>query len=150
MTPSLTTSSNLPLHWTGGSWFSLLSMARPQASFSLGADGCMNAKLRLFTLGVGCFAAGFLTCCLSLPQPRSASRLPGGGPAVTTAPVVIGTGATVATGIVAPTNIVIRGPDRWQWADGTVHDSPPPNSGQRDLGLIETRPQAAPGLENPK
>ncbi len=117
---------------------------------TLGADGYMNAKLRLFTLGVVCFAAGFLTCYLFLPRPRSASGLPRGGPAITTAPVDIGTGATVVTGIVAPTNIVIRGPDRWRWADGTVHDSRPPNSGQRDLGLIETRPQPAPSLENPK
>jgi hypothetical protein len=110
----------------------------------------MNAKLRLSTLGVVCFAAGFLTCYRFLPRPRSASGLPGGGTAVTTAPVGSGSGATVVTGIVTPTNIVIRGPDRWQWADGTVRDSPPPNSDQRDLGLIETRPQPAPGLENLK
>src|SRR5258706_14135054 len=110
----------------------------------------MKPKLRAVMIGTGCFAAGFLTCYLFLAQPRPAPEPSAVGSATATAPFGVGTGAVVATGVVTATNIVIRGPDRWQWADGTVHDTPPPDSGQRDLGLIETRPLPVPGLENPK
>ncbi len=97
----------------------------------------MNAKLRLLTLAFVCFTCGFLTCYLCFPRTRLGTGLARGGTAMAKAPVGIGPGVTVAAGIDNPTNFIIRGPDRWQWADGILLDSPPPNWGQRDLGLIE-------------
>jgi hypothetical protein len=100
----------------------------------------MKPSLRVITFGIGCFTAGFLTCYLLLSQPPSAPAP--ARPATTTAPVGTGTGLAI-TGIVTPTNLVIRGPDRWQWADGSVHETPP-ELGQQNLDLIETRPQTVP------
>jgi hypothetical protein len=126
-----------------GGWLRSLTLA-------LGGNDIMKSKLRVVMSGVGCFTAGFLTCYLFLAQPRPAPGRAAVGPATTTAPVGVSTGLPVLTGSVTPTNFVIRGPDRWQWADGTVHDGPPPASGQRDLSLIETRPQPVLDLEGPK
>src|SRR4051812_14154827 len=91
---------------------------------ALGGNDAMKPKLRAVMFGSGCLAAGFLTCYLFLARPRPAPGPSAVGPAAAMTPSGVGTGAVVATGVVTATNIFIHGPDRWQWADGTVHDTP--------------------------
>src|SRR3954468_5990173 len=125
--------SKLPARNAVSTWVRITTGFDVQMKF-VSAGVFMNAKQRLLTLGVVCFAGGFLTCYLSFPRTRLGTGLARGGTAMATAPVGIGPGVTVAAGIDNPTNFIIRGPDRWQWADGILLDSPPPNWGQRDLG----------------
>ena len=65
----------------------------------------MNWKVRLVTLGIGCFAAGFLTCYLFLSQPCPTPGPAAIAPPATAAPVDLATVLTFLTGAVPATNL---------------------------------------------